>query len=74
MLKVKGGPIDPPPPLKASCNYFFFEDSRVKITLYCPDVSIEHNFTYTLEDTLRVIRETNSAPLRLFLFTAEQKS
>ena len=19
----KGGPIDPPPPLKASCNYFF---------------------------------------------------
>ena len=26
-----GGPIDlpPPPPLKASCNYFFFEASRV---------------------------------------------
>ena len=25
-----GGPIDTPPPLKASCNYFFFEASRVK--------------------------------------------
>ena len=26
-----GGPIDrPPPPLEASCNYFFFEASRVK--------------------------------------------
>ena len=27
----KGGPIYTPPPLKASCNYFFFEASRVKI-------------------------------------------
>ena len=32
MSKVEagGGPIDPPPPLEASCNYFFFEASRVK--------------------------------------------
>ena len=32
MLKVEGGgggPIDRP--LKASCNYFFFEASRVKV-------------------------------------------
>ena len=30
MSKVKGGgPIDPPP-LKASCNYFFWKASRVK--------------------------------------------
>ena len=30
MSKVEGegGPIEPPPP-KASCNYFFFETSRV---------------------------------------------
>ena len=27
-----GGPIDPPPP-HASCNYFFFEASRVKRTM-----------------------------------------
>ena len=26
----RGGPIDPPPPLKASCNYFFLKASRVK--------------------------------------------
>ena len=34
MLKVEGGggPIDPPP-LKASCNYFFFEASRDKSIL-----------------------------------------
>ena len=32
MSKVEeGGPIDPPP-LKASCNYFFFEASRVNNT------------------------------------------
>ena len=31
MSKVEGGeaPIDPPSPLKASCNCFFFEASRV---------------------------------------------
>ena len=28
-----GGPIDPLPPLKASCNYFFFEASRVELIL-----------------------------------------
>ena len=29
-VEGRGGPIDlPPPPLKASCNYFFFEASRV---------------------------------------------
>ena len=32
MSKVEGGggPINPPPPPKCSCNYFFFEASRVK--------------------------------------------
>ena len=31
MSKVEGGgAIDPPPPLKALCNYFFFEAYRVK--------------------------------------------
>ena len=31
MSKVEGvgGPIDPLPPQKVSCNYFFFEASRV---------------------------------------------
>ena len=29
MSKVEGG-SDWPPPLKASCNYFFFEATRVK--------------------------------------------
>ena len=31
VLKVEGGggPIEPPPPLKASCNYFFLKASRV---------------------------------------------
>ena len=35
MSKVEGGggPIEPPPPLKALCNYFFFEASRVNNTL-----------------------------------------
>ena len=30
MSKVEGGRVRLPPPLKASCNYFFFEASRVK--------------------------------------------
>ena len=49
MSKVEGGegPVDPPPLLKASWNYFFFEASRVNtktlplmhvtmITFLCP--------------------------------------
>ena len=33
LSKVEGG-LDWPLPLKASCNYFFFEDSRVKTVLH----------------------------------------
>ena len=34
MSKVDGDPIDPPPPLKCSCNYFLFEVSRVNREKY----------------------------------------
>ena len=30
MSKVEGGGVRLTPPVKASCNYFFFEASRVK--------------------------------------------
>ena len=43
MSKVEGGegPITPPP-LKASCNYFFFEASRVKNVGPYELINIDH--------------------------------
>ena len=51
MSKVEagGGPIDPPP-LEASCNYFFFEASRVKDGWSSPPCAFNSRFQELLQN------------------------